>query len=82
MSDDENPFDVDFPEHVGPAGEAAVSSEGGSKGVGLDSEPAVSPAEFVHELVPEEGHMINPITGESRIRCRYILNSFEVSRQL
>ena len=63
--DDENPFDVDFPEHVGPAGEAAVSSEDGSKSEAVDSEPAVSPAEFVHELVPAEGHMINPITGET-----------------
>jgi hypothetical protein len=64
--DDKNPFGADFPEHVGPAGEAAVSSEGGSKSETVDSEPAVSPAAaFVHELVPEEGHMINPITGKT-----------------
>ncbi len=62
---DEHTCDVDFPEHVGRAGEAGVSGEGGSKSEAVDSEAAVSPAEFVHELVPAEGHMINPITGET-----------------
>lgn len=67
--DDKNPFDVDFPDHAGPAGEAAVSSEGGSKSETVDSGAAVSPAQFVHELVPAEGHMINPITGEACTSC-------------
>lgn len=65
MFDYINPFDVYFPDHVESAGEVPISTEAGTESKPQSSEPAVTAAEFVHELVPAEGHMINPMTGET-----------------
>lgn len=62
-----NPFNVYFPDHEESAGEAPVSAEAETESKTHHLEPVVTPAEFVHELVPAEGHMINPITGETEI---------------
>jgi serine/threonine-protein phosphatase 6 regulatory subunit 3 len=51
-------------DHAEPAGEAPVSSEAEAESKTQHVEPVVTAADFVHELVPAEGHMINPITGE------------------
>ncbi len=63
MFDNKNPFDFYFPAHAEPAGEAPVSSEAEVESKTQHVEPVVTAADFVHELVPAEGHMINPVTG-------------------
>jgi serine/threonine-protein phosphatase 6 regulatory subunit 3 len=61
---DTNPFDVHFPDPAEPAGEAPALPGDESNTDAVLSPPTVLPAEFVRELVPAEGHMINPMTGE------------------
>lgn len=61
--DDKNSFDVYFPDHLESAGEAPVSPEAEAESKTQHVVPVVTAADFVHEFVPAEGHMINPITG-------------------
>lgn len=69
-----NPFDVYVPDHVESAGEVPVSAEAETKSKTHRLESVVSPADFVHELVPAEGHMINPITGETHLVLMWLLS--------
>lgn len=64
LFDYKNPFDDCFSDHVESAGEAHISTELQTERQADQLEPEVTPADFVHGLVPVEGHMINPITGE------------------
>ena len=66
---DTNPFDVHFPDPAEPAGEAPALPGDESNTDAVLSPPTVLPAEFVRELVPAEGHMINPMTGEPKDPC-------------
>lgn len=61
---DNNPFEVHFPDLAQPAGEAPTLPGVESNTDTAPSGPAMTPAEFVHELSPVEGHMINPLTGD------------------
>jgi len=73
MFDYKNPFDVYFPDHVESAGEAPVSTEAETESKTHHVGPIVTAADFVHELVPAEGHMINPSTGETVSCLRSLL---------
>lgn len=64
LFDYKNPFDECFSDHVESAGEAHISTDLQTEREAHQVEPVVTPADFVHELFPAEGHMINPITGE------------------
>lgn len=59
---DTNPFDVHFPDPAEPAGDSPALPGDESNTDAVLSPPTVLPAEFVRELVPAEGHMINPMS--------------------
>lgn len=51
------------------------------KSESVHSEPVIAPVAYVHELIPAEGHMINPMTGEQNIFLisRAIMSFFKFS---
>lgn len=64
-ANENNLLETYFSVHMEPAGEAPGSP--GVKSNTLYSGVTTAPADLVHDLVPGEGRMINPITGEYNI---------------